>query len=81
MMKPFYQLEKNNVICSYQRIHTNDWKRCVVLEDRILRTSDVIEKYAVSRVGSYWRSQAGDYELYNWYESAAAGAGNGRLLK
>ena len=23
-----YQLEKKNVICSYQRIHTYDWKRC-----------------------------------------------------
>tara|TARA_A100001035_G_C27694439_1_gene459423 strand:- start:321 stop:944 length:624 start_codon:yes stop_codon:yes gene_type:complete len=47
-----------------------------VLEDRILRTSDVIEKYgAVSRVGKVIGGhRAGDYELYNWYETVAAGA-------
>jgi len=47
-----------------------------VLEDRILRTSNIIEKYgAVSRVGKVIGGhRAGDYELYNWYETVAAGA-------
>jgi len=47
-----------------------------VLEDRILRTSNIIEKYgAVSRVGKVIGGhRAGDYELYNWYETVTAGA-------
>ena len=73
-MKPFcINWRKNNVICSYQRIHTYVGKDAV-LEDRILRTSGVIEKYgAVSRVGKVIGGhRAGDYELYNWYETVAA---------
>jgi len=47
-----------------------------VLEDRVLRTSNIIEKYgAVSRVGKVIGGhRSGDYELYNWYETVAAGA-------
>ena len=47
-----------------------------VLADRILRTSNIIEKYgAVSRVGKVIGGhRSGDYELYNWYETVAAGA-------
>ena len=71
-----YHLEKKEMSYVAIREFTPMIGKDAVLEDRILRTSGVIEKYgAVSRVGKVIGGhRAGDYELYNWYETVAAGA-------